>query len=76
MNKPKDDYYYRLGRHMAVIEFNDRIAKTQPSGINIGQMADWTRGYAEMAKAINWQRKSVKEQQVSNLKIEAVFTAG
>jgi len=54
MNKPKDDYYYRLGRHMAVIEFNNKIPKlTQPSSLNVDQMAGWTRGYSEIAAKVD-----------------------
>ena len=54
MDKLHDDYYYRLGRHMALIEFNSHIEKTIPVGISSQQMAEWKRGYDVMADSLFW----------------------
>ena len=62
MHKLEDDYYYLLGRKMAIVEFNGKIPRTLPHGITTSQMADWRLGYNEMHEGLHWRRKPVKEQ--------------
>ena len=65
MNNMIDDYYYRLGRHQAVIEMNREISRTRPSGLTKQQMREWNIGYEEMSISRRWNRapvlQSIKE---------------
>ena len=62
MDSHDDNYYYRLGRHMAAIERDNRITKTLPDGITTQQFRDWLQGYNEMVAMFDWRRRSIKEQ--------------
>ncbi|TQV88186.1 hypothetical protein [Aliikangiella coralliicola] len=64
MTQLRDDYYYRLGRHQAVVELNERIPKSRPTGITARQMRDWLQGYNEMSAMFHWRRQPIKEKQV------------
>ncbi len=61
MDSNNDDYYYRLGRHMAAIERDNRITKTQLAGITPQQFRDWAQGYDDMVAMFDWRRSSVKK---------------
>lgn len=58
-----DDYYYRLGRHQAVIELIEDVPKSKPIGISAQYIRDWQQGYNEMSEMFYWRRKPVKEKQ-------------
>ena len=62
MESDHDDYYYRLGRHMAVIERDNRITKNRLDGITTQQFRDWVQGYNDMDAMFDWRRVSIKEQ--------------
>ena len=65
MDEYYDDYYYRLGRHQAVIEQDTRVTKTLPFGITPRQMRDWIRGYNEMSDMFDWRRTPVEVEKTS-----------
>lgn len=60
-----DDYYYRLGRHQAVIELVDGIPKARPHMLSQKQKRDWEQGYNEMAEVLSWRRSPVKKPNVA-----------
>ncbi|MCW8880231.1 MAG: hypothetical protein OQK51_24500 [Kangiellaceae bacterium] len=58
-----DDYYYRLGRHQAVIELVEGVPKSKPSGISAQYIRDWQQGYNEMSEMFYWRRRPVGGKQ-------------
>ena len=62
MNNDLDNYYYKLGRHQAVIELDDQIPKSLPVGISDKQLDDWWQGYNEMSNMYHWRRKRFSEK--------------
>jgi len=60
-----DDYYYRLGRHQAVIELNDGVPKSRPCNISPAQYRDWMQGYSEMSAMYNWRRTPLLDEKVA-----------
>lgn len=60
-----DDYYYRLGRHQAVIELVEGIPKARPQGLSPKQKRDWQQGFSEMAEVLNWRRRPICRDRVA-----------
>ncbi len=65
MDKPYDDYYYRLGRHQAVIEQNSLITKSLPIGATASQKREWLLGYNEMSSMLCWRREPINLEKAS-----------
>ena len=61
MERLLDDYYYRLGRHMAVIERNNNVITTQLDGITLLQRRDLMQGYNDMVAMFDWRREPIRE---------------
>jgi len=60
MIKKFDDYYYRLGRKQALVESNEGISKTLPTGIPSHQYVSWQQGYSDMEESLTWKRGHAK----------------
>jgi len=60
-----DDYYYRLGRHQAIIELVEGVPKSRPVNISAKHKRDWEQGFNEMAEVLNWRRKPIKNERVA-----------